>query len=84
MIRSHTFNGVKYRVDITGLRGICIVPNTTPEICLCENLKTKRGLIVAIHEAMHAECSTVPEEVVDRRSKELGTFLWRLGYRMKR
>jgi hypothetical protein len=48
-----------------------------------ESLKTKNGLVTAIHEALHAENWSKDEDTVDRVSKEIGTFLWRLGYRWK-
>jgi hypothetical protein len=46
-------------------------------------LKTRKGLITALHETLHAEDWVKSEKVVDRVSKEIGNFLWRLGYRHK-
>jgi len=46
-------------------------------------LNTRNGLITLIHEALHAENWTANEKDVERVSREIGGFLWRLGFRLK-
>ncbi|HUV45468.1 MAG TPA: hypothetical protein VMW45_00145 [Dehalococcoidia bacterium] len=84
-VRTHTFDGKKYTiyVDEPPL-GICFNSKkgrSENEIYIMTSLKEKWGLITAIHETLHAEKWSAHEETIDRVSKELGTFLWRLGFR---
>ena len=60
---------------------MCSTYNPERELVIMESLRKKNGLITAIHEAMHALNWKASEEKVDKDSKELGTFLWRLGFR---
>ena len=81
-VKTHTFNGRRYLITVKSLAdGYCDTYNKERELIICAKLKTKNGLITAIHEALHAECWTASEDTVDRVSKEIGTFLWRLGFR---
>jgi len=81
-IRTHTFNGRKYQIDIKdSIDGVCDQYNTNRCLLICADLSKRNGLITAIHEALHAESWVKDEDTVDRVSKEIGTFLWRLGYR---
>lgn len=83
-MNSHSFNGRKYRICTEKLDGFCDVPKSKDlELHIFADLKTKDGLITAIHEALHAENENWTEEYVGRVSKEIGGFLWRLGFRMK-
>ena len=81
-VRTHTFNGRKYLVVVKPpLDGMCSTYNPERELVIMESLRVKNGLITAVHEAMHALNWKASEDKVDKDSKELGTFLWRLGYR---
>ena len=81
-MKSHKFNGRKYKIYVGAKDGFCDSPkNKELELHLFANLRTKTGLITAVHEALHAENENWSEEYVDRVSKEIGSFLWRLGYR---
>ena len=85
-VRTHTFNGRKHKIDICEepLDGYCDqykICNKQRTLCIWTDLKKRNGLITAIHEALHAESWVKDEDTVDRVSKEIGTFLWRLGYR---
>ena len=79
VIRSHSFRGVRRRVLVDDVvqgyvdRG---------ELYIASNLTPRRSLEVAVHEALHAEEPGLTEAQVDRISKSLGRFLWRLGYRL--
>ena len=81
--KTHTFNGVKYDIDISDpLDGYCDSPRGgKPTLRIVSNLNTKTGLITVLHEALHAEGWAVSEDVVDRVSSEIGNLLWRLNYR---
>jgi hypothetical protein len=86
-VKTHTFNGKRHHiyVDEPPL-GICfnsVEGKSNNEIYIMTSLKDKWGLITAIHESLHAEKWSAHEETVDRTSKEIGNFLWRLGYRWK-
>ena len=85
-VKTHRFNGVKYKIEASGeIDGITYTgkdDKAYPLIVAC-NPKTKKGLITTIHEAMHATSWHSREEVIDRASTEIGTLLWRLGWRRK-
>lgn len=84
-VRTHTFNGRKYKIEIGPLDGCCDQYKCNERyIQIFADLKTKDGLITAIHESLHAENWAASEEVVERVSSEIGSFLWRLGWRKKR
>ena len=85
-VKTHTFNGHKYNIKLTpfifdGLTDIA--EKEEYNMFVFANLKTRNGLITLIHEALHASSWKGTEEDVDRTSKEIGDFLWRLGYRRK-
>ena len=83
-VKTHTFNGRKYAIDIDQLDGFCEQYKITPEdrrIFILTKPNTRSELITIIHECLHAENWAATESVVDRVSTELGSFLWRLGYR---
>jgi hypothetical protein len=81
-VKTHTFNGRRYKIVVKPpLDGLCSQYKNERELIIMESLRTKNGLITALHEGLHAENWAAKEEVVDRVSKELGTFLWRLGFR---
>ena len=86
-VRTHTFNGRKYNICFDDqLDGCCEQYTIKPDdrdITIFTKPGTKNELITIIHEALHAENWAATEEVVDRVSAEIGSFLWRLGYRIK-
>lgn len=83
-VRTHTFNGRRYKIYVRPAPdGFCDKSPKHLELYIFCSLKTKDGLITAIHEALHAENHYAQEDAVDRTSKEVGNFLWRLGFRWK-
>jgi len=82
-VRSHTFNGVKYDIDICNrLDGTCDSPRGgRPSLRVSVPLNTQKGLITLLHECLHAEGWAKSEDVIERVSREAGTLAWRLGYR---
>ena len=81
-IKTHTFNGRKYKIYIEAVDGVTDTYKLDDRyLSIFADLKTKRGLITALHEALHAENWAKGEEPIERVSREIGTFLWRLGYR---
>ena len=93
LVKTHTFNGVKYYIDVEAdYDGYCENPDTSkdkehPAIRIvnglpCGNDKgAKSGLRFIAHEALHASKYSTHEDVVIRASTELSNLLWRLGYR---
>ena len=84
-VKKHTFNKVIYDIDMCGpMNGYCDHPRgRRPAIRITAEPYTKKELISILHETGHAEDWAKSEEIVDRISTEIGTFLWRLGYRRK-
>ena len=86
-VKSHTFNGVKFDIHfLSDADGACGSPkekNSKPDIEIFCRPQTKKELRVIIHEVLHAENYNTNDGVIDRVSTELGSFLWRLGYRKK-
>lgn len=79
---NHIFNGVPYKVvadrdmlglTLTGLRN---------SVILWTDLRKKLGLQIALHEGLHAEFPALPEHVVEIAGREIGEYLWKLGYRI--
>jgi len=90
-VRSHSFNGVNYKIDFEPCDGWCDDPKTKgisweyPMIRLPNGLPdTKAALISLLHECLHAENYAQKEKTIERVSREIGRFLWRLGYRRKK
>lgn len=84
-VRTATFSSVRYVVDTDPIDGCCSPPKPcdhTPTLRVCRPLNTRVGLVTVIHEAMHASNYNKHEATVDRASKDIGRFLWRLGYRI--
>ena len=67
-----------------GLDGDCTTYTPERELNIYADLNTRNGLITALHEALHASRWSEKEETIDRVSKDIGRFLWRLGYRVER
>ena len=85
-VRTQVFNGRKYsiyiRQPVDGMTDTYSLNSQNGrEINIFVDITTKNGLVTLIHEALHAENWAAGEEVVDRVSTEIGSFLWRLGYR---
>jgi hypothetical protein len=77
------FSSGVFDVDIdTGIQG-SVDYHDAGTIFLNSALSPQKFLIIAIHEALHAENPHWSEETVDIASKNVGRFLWRLGYRRK-
>lgn len=79
---NHTLNGVEYKViQDADMQGLTIdgVPHA---IVLWHPLHTKRGLDVALHEALHGFFGKLPEAVVATAGTQISEYLWRLGYRI--
>lgn len=81
-IKTHVFNGCKYLIAMWPIKGITDVSHNSP-LTLAINTKepAKRLLSTTIHEALHACDWNMSEKKVDKISKDIGRFLWRLGYR---
>lgn len=94
-VRTHTFNKVKYKIGVDEpYFGWCDRPRKPqkseyPAIRLPEGLPcgdkkgAKNGLISLVHECLHAENWNAHEKTVERCAVEIGSLLWRLGYRRK-
>lgn len=95
-VRTHRFNGVKYYIGVDEpYIGWCDRPKRPdkkeyPAIRLPNGLPkgekkgAKQGLQTLVHECLHAENWSVSEKIVDRCAVEIGSLLWRLGYRRKK
>jgi len=85
-VRTHRFNGVKYRLDFSGsIDGVCDNPlGEPPTIFILADINTKNGLETVLHESLHAENWSISEEKVDRIAREIADLLWRLGFRRKK
>lgn len=85
MMKTHVFNGRRFRIILGPHDGLCDTSKDKElELYIFADLDTKRGLITAIHEALHAEDNNLSEKPVEKVSREIGSFLWRLGYRIKK
>ena len=84
-VKSATFNGRRYMIDIDpdGVDGMCDQYACNERyLHIFTDLNTQKGLITTIHEVTHGDNWRLSEDMVDRLSKDLGRFLWRLGYRI--
>lgn len=85
-VKTHIFNRRKYSIyfkpPVDGMTDTYSLDSQGGrEISIFADTATKNGLVTLIHEALHAENWAASESVVNRVSTEIGTFLWRLGYR---
>lgn len=84
-VKTHRFNGVKYNIDVDEpFDAMCESPREKdykPHLRVAVDINTKNGLISLLHECLHAEGWAVGEQIVDRAATEIGSLLWRLGYR---
>jgi hypothetical protein len=89
MIRTHTFSGKKYQINFAdSIEGVCDSPKRDDSkamtILTGSNL---RALNSALHEAMEADgfCDKCLHDSGGfTRTENIGRFLWRLGYRLKK
>ncbi len=81
-IKSHSFHGRKYLIDIGPCDGLCNTHTCEREIHIFKDLNTRGGLETAIHEALHASQWPASEESVERTAYDIARFLWRLNYRL--
>ena len=94
-VRTHRFNKIKYFVDLDDTYvGWCDRPvtpdlNEYPAIRMPNGLafgntkKAKEDLRILLHECLHAENWFKSEKEVDRVAVDIGSLLWRLGYRRR-
>lgn len=71
------------RIDVDGT---CDPPTVSrKEIRIRDSLqridRQRRLMEVAIHEAMHASCWPLAEDVVTQGAEDIADLLWKLGYR---
>lgn len=81
-IKTHTFDGIKYRIIVDELDGNCDTDNHY-WLIIERDLSKRVGLETAIHEALHACDWRAGESRVTMTAKDIARFLWRLGYRRK-
>jgi hypothetical protein len=78
----HIFNGVAYKVVADDRMLALTLTDVRNSIVLWNKLNTKLGITLAVHEAMHAEFPALPEHVVEIAGRDIGEYLWKLGYRI--
>ena len=81
----HKFNGIVYDIDPVEAEAYCVSPNGgVPQILFAGGIKsTKASLITQVHEALHACKWGMPEDDVDRAASDIGSFLWKIGWRLE-
>jgi len=89
IVRSHTFNGRKLKIDLceTECDGLVDCPygnDAVPTMRIFGDLNTRTGLETVIHETLHVLRWSETEAVIDKTANELARFLWRLNYRIKK
>lgn len=92
-VKTHRFRDIKYYIGVDEPyvgwcdRSKTPDPKEYPAIRMPEGLefgdgrKAKAGLIILLHECLHAEDWSKSEKIVDRAAIDIGALLWRLGYR---
>ena len=95
-VKTHRFNGIKYFIGVDEpYVGWCDRPKRPdpreyPGIRLPEGLPfeeepgARNGLMILLHECCHAENWDLSEARVDRIAHDIGSLLWRLGYRRQK
>lgn len=83
-VRTHSFNGNRYNIVFDKFDGATDIDTSPRDMLIAAHPNTRNELITIIHEAMHAGNWDKHEETIDRSSKEIGSLLWRLGYRRKK
>lgn len=86
-VKSHILNGIKYEIDVDepylGLIDNRLVKRITLPNGLAtgNGKKAKSDLMTLLHECFHAEDWNLTEKRVEQMATDIGTLLWRLGYR---
>ena len=81
MIKTHTFCGRKYIIDLEPYDGLCTCYKLERELHVLRDLGTKAGLESVIHECLHACMWPASETRTEQTAADIARFLWRLGYR---
>lgn len=81
--KTATFSGRRYKIELGEAIDGCCDQYGGLDLIINVDLNTRRGIITAIHESLHACNWTAKEQVVDEVSTDIGRFLWNLGYRIK-
>jgi len=86
-VRTHILNNEKYEIDVE-VPYVGLIDNrnvkriTMPNgLAYGRGKKAKADLIILLHECIHAEDWDISEKRVDQIATDIGTLLWRLGYR---
>ena len=80
-MKTHTFCGKTYQIDIGPCDGLCNCYKLEREIHIFKDLSTRAGFETAIHEALHACLWPASEARTEETAYDIARFLWRLGYR---
>ncbi len=86
-VKVHIFAGKKYEIDVddpyVGATDYMFVKRITMPNGLAygDSKRAKEDLVTLLHECLHAEDWELSEKRVDQISTDIGTLLWRLGYR---
>lgn len=80
MIKTHTFCGRKYLIDLEGkpIDGRCDTFKKERELIIMRPLGTLAGFETVLHEALHASQWPASEERVTQTAKDIARFLWRV------
>lgn len=86
-IKSHIFNGGRYKITVRALRGdygYCSNPKIKNKIIKISPHQDDRQLLATlIDESIHACFFDLDNYAVDEASDAIANFLWRVGYRLK-
>lgn len=80
-IKTHTFCGRKYLIDIGPYDGMCCCYKLEREMHILRDLNTLAGLESVLHESLHACQWPASEERTEQTAHDIARFLWRLGWR---
>ena len=76
---THTFMGELFEVIVERHDGLCSYGNS---ISFPNGLpKTKKSLMLAVHESLHACFPDLSEQDVTNASKDIAAFLWRVFFK---
>jgi len=84
-IKTHTFKGVCFDIDLEPHDGSCDDPKKrTPRMAFPSGVQnTPQSLELVCHECLHALWFNLSEADVELAARDMSRFLWRLGYRLK-
>lgn len=89
MVKTYQMHHGLFVLDYARIGGCCSFPDYLApgpdqfEVCIDSRLRGKAKLNALIHEFMHAEHPTMPEEDVERTATNIASVLWGEGYREK-